>query len=85
MAESERIRVMTVDDHEILTGGIRFLLLAFDDIELVAEAHSGKEALRLCDEVHPDVVLMDMMMPDMNGVETTKAIRHNIPMYRCWS
>jgi NarL family two-component system response regulator LiaR len=79
MGESEHIRVMTVDDHEILTGGIRFLLLAFNDIELVGEAHSGKDALRLCDQVHPDVVLMDMMMPNMNGVETTKAIREQYP------
>ena len=79
MGESDQIRVMTVDDHEILRGGIRFLLLAFDDIELVGEAHSGEEALRLCDEVQPDVVLMDIMMPGMDGVETTKALRKQYP------
>jgi NarL family two-component system response regulator LiaR len=70
---------MTVDDHEILRGGIRFLLLAFDDIEVVAEAHSGEEALRLCDQVQPDVVLMDMMMSGMNGVETTAQLRQKYP------
>lgn len=79
MGESDQIRVMTVDDHEILRGGIRFLLLAFDDIELVGEAHSGEEALRLCDQVQPDVVLMDMMMPGMDGVETTEALRKRYP------
>jgi NarL family two-component system response regulator LiaR len=79
MGESDQIRVMTVDDHEILRGGIRFLLLAFDDIELVGEAHSGEEALRLCDQVQPDVVLMDMMMPGMDGVDTTKALRKRYP------
>jgi NarL family two-component system response regulator LiaR len=79
MAETEQIRVMTVDDHEILRGGIRFLLLAFDDIELVGEAHSGEEALDLCDQVRPDVVLMDMMMPGMDGVETTKVLREQYP------
>jgi NarL family two-component system response regulator LiaR len=79
MGESDQIRVMTVDDHEILRGGIRFLLLAFDDIDLVAEAHSGEEALRLCGQVQPDVVLMDMMMSGMDGIETTKALREKHP------
>jgi NarL family two-component system response regulator LiaR len=79
MSEADRIRVMTVDDHEVLRGGIRFLLLAFDDIEVVGEAHSGEEALRLCDQVKPDVVLMDMMMPGMNGVEATRALRKQHP------
>jgi NarL family two-component system response regulator LiaR len=79
MGEPDLIRVMTVDDHEILRGGVRFLLLAFDDIELVAEAHSGEEALRLCEKVQPDVILMDMMMPGMDGVETTQAIRERYP------
>jgi NarL family two-component system response regulator LiaR len=79
MGESDPIRVMTVDDHEILRGGIRFLLLAFDDIELVGEAHSGEEALHLCDQVQPDVILMDMMMSGMDGAETTEAIREQHP------
>ena len=79
MSESNRIRVMTVDDHEILRGGIKFALFAFDDLELVAEANCGAAALRLCDEVQPDVVLMDMLMPDMNGIDTTKAIRSQYP------
>jgi len=70
---------MTVDDHEILRSGIRFSLLAFKDLELVAEAHSGAEALKLCEEAQPDVVLMDMLMPVMNGVEATQAIRSQYP------
>jgi NarL family two-component system response regulator LiaR len=79
MSEPGCIRVMTVDDHEILRSGIRFSLLAFKDLELVAEAHSGAEALKLCEEAQPDVVLMDMLMPVMNGVEATQAIRSQYP------
>ncbi|MEA5576707.1 response regulator transcription factor [Anabaena sp. UHCC 0451] len=73
------IRVITVDDHEILRGGIKFSLLAFDDIELVAEARNGKEAIHLCAELQPDVVLMDLMMPEMNGVQTTRFIKNKYP------
>ena len=79
MSESDRIRVMTVDDHEIMRGGIRFVLLAFDDLDLVAEARGGKEAVRLCVEVEPEVVLMDMKMPEMDGIATTKAIKDVCP------
>jgi NarL family two-component system response regulator LiaR len=73
------IRVITVDDHEILRGGIKFSLLAFDDIELVGEARNGKEAIHLCAELQPDVVLMDLMMPEMNGVQTTRFIKEKYP------
>ncbi|MGC9334928.1 MAG: response regulator, partial [Anaerolineae bacterium] len=73
------IRVMAVDDHEIFRGGIRFLMLALDDVELVGEAHDGEEALSLCEQIHPDVVLMDMMMSGMAGIEATKAIRERYP------
>ena len=79
MGKADRIRVMTVDDHEILRGGIRFLLLAFDDLELVAEAHSGEEAMSLIEQMRPDVVLMDIMMPGMDGVETTQALKEQYP------
>ena len=73
------IRVITVDDHEIFRGGIEFMLLAFDDIDLVGQAHSGEEALHLCGELQPDVILMDMMMPGMDGVATTQAIKKQYP------
>ncbi|MBD2411665.1 response regulator transcription factor [Nostoc calcicola FACHB-3891] len=70
---------MTVDDHQILRGGIKFLLLAFDDIELVGEAGNGDEAVRLCENLQPDVVLMDLMMMGMNGAEVTRVIRKKYP------
>ncbi|MCB0191192.1 MAG: response regulator transcription factor [Anaerolineae bacterium] len=66
---------MIVDDHPVIRSGLKYSLLAFDDIEVAGEAGSGKEALRLCSEVQPDVVLMDLMMPDMDGGTTTKAIK----------
>jgi NarL family two-component system response regulator LiaR len=70
---------MTVDDHEMLRSGVRFSLLTFDEFELVGEARNGEEALRLCGEVQPDVVLMDMRMPELDGVDTTRAIRGLYP------
>jgi two-component system, NarL family, response regulator LiaR len=79
MTETRPIRVITVDDHEILRGGIRFALLAYDDLELVGEARSGEEALRLCSELRPDVVLMDMAMPGMDGIQTTQALLVSLP------
>ena len=69
---SDSIRVMTVDDHQLLRRGIRFSLLSVDDLEVVTEANDGEEAIRLCDEVQPDVVLMDMHLPvEMDGAATT--------------
>jgi NarL family two-component system response regulator LiaR len=78
-SKSEPIRVISVDDHEIMRGGVRFLLLAFDDLELVGEAQRGEDAVRLCQETDPDVVLVDMKMPGMDGVETTIAIKAACP------
>ncbi|MEH1946909.1 MAG: response regulator transcription factor [Nostoc sp.] len=73
------IRVITVDDHEILRRSIKFVLLAFDDIQLVGEAGNGDEAVHLCKQLQPDVVLMDLMMVGMNGAEATRAIRKKCP------
>jgi len=82
MTEGDRIAVMVVDDHAVVRNGIRFSLLAFDDMELVGEAENGAEALRLCNEVQPDVILMDMLMPGMDGAATTRAILERYPHIR---
>jgi len=79
MSQAGRIGVMIVDDHEIARSGLSFCLRTFDDIELVAEASGGQEALRKCEEIRPDVVLMDMRMPGMGGDEATRAIRERYP------
>jgi len=79
MAQQQPIRVLTVDDHAILRSGLKLLLLAFEDIELIGEARSGPEALLLCSQLRPDVVLMDMMMPNMDGAITTQAIKEQHP------
>lgn len=79
MTTPSAIRVMVVDDQSIVRNGIRFSLQVFDDIELVAEADSGEQALRRCDESRPDVVLMDMVMPGMDGVQTTRLLRERHP------
>lgn len=76
---SATIRVMIVDDHTIVREGLATLLDVFPDLELVAEAGNGLEAIRLCEEQHPDVVLMDMLMPEMDGISATRAIREQFP------
>ncbi len=68
------IRVLLVDDHTIVRSGISALLLAFDDLELAGEASGGKEALAAYERYQPDVVLLDMMMPDFDGAQTTQSL-----------
>jgi len=79
MAETKPIQVMLVDDHAVVRSGLGAFLLAFDDLELVADAGSGEEAVRLCEQVEPDVVLMDLVMPGMDGAAATHAIRERCP------
>lgn len=73
------IRVLVVDDHKVVRGGLKAFLLSFDDLELVGEAKNGEEALRLCAHVRPDVILMDLVMPEMDGPTATRAIRDAYP------
>ncbi len=79
MPKAERIKVMIVDDHPIVRSGLVTMLLAFDDLELVSEASSGVKALALCQQEMPDVILMDMVMPDMDGLETTRKVLEQYP------
>ena len=73
------IRVVIVDDHAILRDGIRSLLERQDDIEVVAEASNGREALETVRLFQPDIVLMDVAMPEMNGLEATRLIKLEFP------
>ncbi len=77
--ESKPIRVMLVDDHAVVRSGLAAFLLASDDLELVGEAGSGAEAVRMCVTCQPDVVLMDLVMPGMDGAAATRAIRERCP------
>ena len=71
--QSERIKVLVVDDHVVVRAGIRALLAEFDDIEVVGEASDGAEAVARAEELQPDVILMDLVMPELDGIG---AIRH---------
>jgi NarL family two-component system response regulator LiaR len=79
MSESTSIRVLLVDDHAVVRSGLSAFLLVFDDLQLVGEAGGGKEAVRLCERLKPDVVLMDLVMPGMDGAAATQAIRDRCP------
>jgi two-component system, NarL family, response regulator LiaR len=79
MATAAPIRVMLVDDHAVVRSGLSAFLLAYDDLELVAEASDGAEAVRLCERMRPDVILMDLLMPRMDGAAATRAIREHYP------
>lgn len=73
---SPRIRVLVVDDHAMVRRGLATFLKVYDDLELAGEAASGQAAVQLCVELQPDVVLMDMVMPDMDGAAATRLIRN---------
>lgn len=76
---ARRIRVLIVDDHAILREALRGLLESVPEIEVVGDATNGREALDLCDRLQPDVVLMDMVMPGLNGLEATRQLRRRHP------
>ncbi len=79
MTEEKNIRVLITDDHAVVRNGLSSFLMAFDDFELVGEAKNGEQAVRLCDQFLPDVVLMDLVMPGMDGASATRLIREKHP------
>src|SRR6185436_13481325 len=76
---SQPIRVMLVDDHTMVRRGLATFLKIFDDLQLVGEADSGEAAIQLCAEALPDVILMDMVLPEMDGAACTRVIRQRFP------
>lgn len=73
------VRVLIVDDHEMVRRGLISFLRTFEDLLIVGEASSGQEAIAQCQALHPDVILMDLMMPEMDGFTATEIIREQFP------
>jgi DNA-binding NarL/FixJ family response regulator len=74
-----RFRILLVDDHEVMRRGIRALLSGDSDWDIAAEAQDGREAVEKVQELHPDLVVLDLTMPVMNGLEAAKEIRRVAP------
>jgi NarL family two-component system response regulator LiaR len=73
------IKVLIVDDYPLVRQGIKTLLSVYDDIEVIGEAENGAQALQICGKIKPDIVLMDLVMPEVNGIEATRGILKNWP------
>jgi len=82
MTSHELIRILTVDDHAVFRSGIAAFLATQQDMRLVAEASNGREAIRQFRQHHPDIILMDLQMPEMNGLDAMIAIRKEFPEAR---
>ena len=79
MSEDDLVRVMIVDDHAVVRSGLAAFLMVCDGLELVGEASDGAQALEVCSRVKPEVVLMDLVMPGMDGAAATREIRSKYP------
>jgi NarL family two-component system response regulator LiaR len=82
MSKSESIRVMIVDDHGMVRKGLMAYLGNENDLDVIGEARNGREAVELCDQLRPDIVLMDLIMPEMGGVAATRQICSRFPQTR---
>ncbi len=82
MSDLHPIRVMIVDDHGMVRRGLATYLKNDENLELIGEARNGREALRMCERLQPDVVLMDLVMPELDGTAATRIIRERWPQIR---
>jgi two-component system response regulator NreC len=76
---SMKIRILLVDDHTILRAGLKMMLNAQPDMDVIGEAHDGRQAIQESQRLRPDIVLMDITMPDVNGIEATRQIKKALP------
>jgi len=79
IARTKAIRIVLVDDHPVVREGLRSILSSFDEVVVAGEAGSGREAISVARELKPDVVVMDISMPEMSGIEATAALRRELP------
>ena len=79
MMFNEKIRIVLVDDHPTVLYGMKAILEGFDDFEVVGLAENGAKAVRVCEQVQPHVVLMDLSMPEIDGLEATRQVREKCP------
>jgi two-component system, NarL family, response regulator LiaR len=82
MQQMKPIRVMLVDDHAVVRSGLAAILMVYDDLIFVGEAGNGRDAVQKCAELQPDVVLMDLVMPEMDGAAATQVIRDRWPQIK---
>src|SRR6476646_6166483 len=78
----KRIRILLADDHAVVRQGFKMILSAHADMEIVGEAGNGREAVQLAEELRPDVVVMDVAMPELNGIEATRRVTEAVPHSR---
>jgi len=78
----KKIRILLADDHAMVRQGFRMILAAQSDMEIVGEAGNGRETVELAEQLHPDVVVMDVAMPELNGIEATRRLAVSAPRTR---
>jgi two-component system response regulator NreC len=78
----KRIRILLADDHAVVRQGFKMILSAQPDMEIVGEAGNGREAVELAEQLHPDIVVMDVAMPELNGIEATRRLSASVPHSR---
>jgi DNA-binding NarL/FixJ family response regulator len=81
-ANTKKIRILLADDHAVVRQGFRLILAAQTDMEIVGEAGDGRQAVELAERLHPDVVVMDVAMPNLNGIEATRRLAESMPHTR---